>query len=205
VALEKHFPHIVFKGTFSEFARDVWEGKYGRLKSDDFLPELYALAESGSELFPSDPQSRARVIALVAATGYCNLSINAAWAIQDKFESDADDRESDEEANTDAWGYYFDAGQWEGLLTGLLSSSVDAVSQFAHRGAKARSESSKRMKNEAIRLYREKQWRSPRVAAQNICEDVRQFGIREGLINLTPTNVFRTVYEWLLDYSKESK
>ncbi len=197
-ALEEHYPRVMRKGTFKSFGRDIWDGKYGNIHSEQFVQELIELAESGSEMFPKEPQARARLVALVAATAYCNLAINAAWSIRDPSNDDPEwDIEADAEDEWEAWNFAVNAGQWEGMLTGLLNSSVDAVRQFALRGAEARSENLQRVKDEAVRLYRAGKWKSVRDAALKIHDAVREFGARENLHSLAPSNSFRTVYDWL--------
>lgn len=83
----------------------------------------------------------------------------------------------------------------EGAAAGTLSTDR------ARALASKRHEPSKRVKDEAIRIFREGSWRSKRQAAIAITPKVRDFARKTGWV-LSADRGQQTVYEWLLSLDK---
>jgi hypothetical protein len=189
-ALEKHYSRIATDGKDGfgpAVFTPLWEGKWDS-SADDFIALITDPNNAEARPFQEIEDAEAWV-ALFAAVAYCVQAMKA-------------DQAGNQQS---AWDFAFDAAQWEGLLAGILNSSADALSEFSRRGGEARSEKSRQMQEEAVRLYKQKKWKSPNAAAGAIHQAVRKFGIDNGILQLTTQNSERTVYGYLRAYVNAQK
>lgn len=120
------------------------------------------------------------------------------WVLENEFEEFAD-------FTVKAYGtlgLHLSAG-WEAVLH-VDAQSDRPVATFSQIGGVANSQRYIALRSRALELYRSRDWKSPRAAAQHIWKDIYDLSLKGDGPRLSEDRAQQTVYEWLLKANTRS-
>ena len=85
----------------------------------------------------------------------------------------------------------------------ILDVAVKTLTEQPRNAAYKRHEKDKMVRAEAIRLFRQRDWKSTRQAAKTILADVQRHATSVEANILKTDRAFQTLYEWLLEEEKK--